>query len=72
MDKQAGIGIKDRYLTLIFKSVLLELSEVETHSNDRRTENRTKNGQKIAQTYGHSVLNIGIWCHTFQTKKKEF
>ena len=29
MDRQTGIGMKDRYLLLIFKIVLLESSEVE-------------------------------------------
>ena len=55
--------IKNRYLMLIFKIVLLELSEVETHR--QKTDRR-----KIAQTDGHNILNIGIWCDTFKTKKE--
>ena len=37
-----ALALKTGIITLIFKIVLLESSEVETHSNDRRTENRTK------------------------------
>ena len=42
-DRQAGIGMKDRYLTLIFQIVLLESSEVETNA-------LTTGGRKIVQT----------------------
>ena len=51
MGRQTGIGMKDSYLMLIFKIVLLEASEVETYylmtdgrkfvQTDGRTENRT-------------------------------
>ena len=41
-----GIGMKDRYLTLIFKIVLLESSEVETD---------------YQMTDGDNLLNISIW-----------
>ena len=56
MDRQTGIGMKmkDRYLLLIFKIVLLESSEVEI--DDLMT-----NGRKIVQTDGNNLLNIGIW-----------
>ena len=54
MDRQTGIGMKDRYLTLIFKIVLLESSEVEK-------EYPMTDGRKIVQTDGNNLLNIGIW-----------
>ena len=54
MDKQTGIGMKDRYLMLIFEIVLLESSEVETNS-------LMTDGQKIIQTDLNNLLNIGIW-----------
>ena len=60
MDKQTGVGMKDRYLMLIFEIVLLESSEVEINS-------LMTDGQKIALTDGHGVKNIDIWCHTFPT-----
>ena len=62
MDRQTAIGMKDRYLMLIFKIVLLESSEVETDylMTDRR---------KIVQTDGNNLLNISLWFHTFLTKK---
>ena len=62
MDKQTGIGMKNRYLILIFKIVLLESSEVETDSlmTDRRKIVQT-DGQKIGQTDGNNLLNKGIW-----------
>ena len=47
---------------IILKIGLLEPSEVET--DPLKTD-----GQEIVQTDGHIVLNIGTWCHTFQTKK---
>ena len=54
MDRQTGIGMKDRYLMLIFKIVLLESSEVET-------DYLLTDGRKIVQTDGNNFLNIGIW-----------
>ena len=70
MDKQAGKGIKDRSLVsfpsnkmIIFKIGLLEPSEVET-------DYLMTDGRKTVQTDGNNLLNIGIWCHTFQTKKE--
>ena len=54
MDRQTGIGMKDKYIMLIFKIVLLELSEVET-------DYLMTDGQKIVQTDGNNLLNIGIW-----------
>ena len=43
MDRQTGKSIKDRYLMLIFKIVLLESSEVETHrqKTDRQKSIKT-------------------------------
>ena len=61
-DRQTGIGMKDRYLTLIFKIVLLESSEVKTDS--LMTDGRKivqKDGQKIVQTDVNNLLNRGIW-----------
>ena len=52
MDRQAGIGMKYRYLMLIFK--MSESSEVET-------DYIMTGGRKIVQTDGNNVLNIGIW-----------
>ena len=46
---QTGIGMKDRYLMLIFKIVLLESSEVETDS-------QMTDGQKIVQTDGQKIV----------------
>ena len=63
MDRQTVIGIKDKYLMLNFKIVLLEASEVET--DPLKTD-----GWNIVQTDGRSLLNIDIWCHTFPTKKE--
>ena len=54
MDRQTGISMKDRYLMLIFKIVLLESSEVET-------DYLLSDGRKIVQTDGNNLLNIGIW-----------
>ena len=54
MDRQTGIGMKDRHLMLIIKIVLLESSEVETDS-------LMTDGRKIVQADGNNVLNIGIW-----------
>jgi len=62
MDRQTGISMKDRYLMLIFKIVLLESSEVET-------DYLMSDGRKIVQTDGNNLLNIGIWWETFPTKK---
>ena len=61
MDKQTSIGMKDRYLMLIFKIILLESSEVETNSlmTDGRKIVQT-DGQKIVQADGNNLLNIGI------------
>ena len=73
MDRQTGIGIKDGYLLLTFKIVLLESSEVKTDylvTNGRKIAQTE--GQKIVHTDGHNVLNISIWCHTFQLKKYFF
>ena len=52
-----GIGIKDKNLTLNFKIVLLEASDVETDPpmTDRRKIIQT-HGQKILQIDGHNVL----------------
>ena len=55
--------MKDRYLMLIFKIVLLESSKVET-------DYLMTDGRKIVQTDGNNLLNIGIWRDTFQTKKE--
>ena len=62
MDRQTDMGMKDRNLMLIFKIVLLELSEVETDyvMTDGRKIVQT-DGQKIVQTDGNNLLNIGIW-----------
>ena len=49
MDRQTGIGRKDRYVMLIFKIVLLESSEVVT-------DNLMTDGQKIAQTDGQKIV----------------
>ena len=46
MDRQTGIGMKDRYLMLIFKIELLESSEVETD---------------YLMTDGNNLFNLGIW-----------
>ena len=54
MDRQTGIGMKDSYLMLIFKIVLLESSEVET-------DYLMTDGWKIVHTDGNNLLNIGIW-----------
>ena len=54
MDRETGIGRKDRYLMLIFKIVLLESLEVET-------DYLMTDGRKIIQIDGHNVLNISIW-----------
>ena len=51
------------YLMLIFKIVLLESSEVET-------DYLMMDGLKIVQTDGNNLLNIGLWFHTFLTKKE--
>ena len=71
MDRQTSIGMKDRYLMLIFKIVLLESSKVETDylMTDACKIGQT-DGQKIGQTDGNKLLNIGIWFHTFLTKKE--
>ena len=71
MDRQTDIGMRDRYLMLIFKIVLLESSEVETDylMTDGRKIVQT-DGQKIVQTNENNLLNIGIWCHTLPTKKR--
>ena len=54
-DRQTGIGMKDMYLMLIFKIVLLESSEVET-------DYLMTDGRKIVQTDENNLLkNIGIW-----------
>ena len=73
--------MKDRYLMLIFKIVLLGSSKVETDylmtdgrkivQADGRKIVQT-DGQKIVQTDGNNLLNICIWCHTFLTKKDIF
>ena len=62
MDRQTGIGIKDRYLMSIFKIVLLESSEVETVSlmTDGKSYRQTDR-QIIVQTDAQNLLNIGIW-----------
>ena len=62
MERQTGIGMKARYLMLIFKIVLLESSEVETDyiMTDGRKIVQT-DGQKIVQTDGNNLLNIDIW-----------
>ena len=62
MDRQTGIGMKYRYLRLIFKIELLESSEVEK-------DYLMTGGRKIVQTDGNNLLNIGIWGDTFLTKK---
>ena len=57
-----------RYLSnkkIIFKIGLLGPSKVETVP--LKTD-----GQEIAQTDGHGVLNIVIWCDTFPIKKRIF
>ena len=54
MDRQTGIGMKDKYVMLIFKIVLLESLEVETDS-------LMTDGHIIVQTDGNNLLNIGIW-----------
>ena len=54
MDRQTGIGMKDRYLMLILKILLLDSSEVEANS-------LMTDGRKIIQTDGQNLLNIGIW-----------
>jgi len=54
MDRHTSNGMKDRYLMLIFKIVLLESSEVET-------DYLMTDGRKIVQTDGKNLLNIGIW-----------
>ena len=70
MDSQTVIGIKDRYLMLIFKIVLLESPEVETDPLKTDGQKITQtDGQKIVQEDRNNLLNIGIWCHTFLTKK---
>ena len=51
------------YKKRILKIGLSEPSEVET--DPLKTD-----GPKIVQTDGHSGFNIGIWCDTFQTKKR--
>ena len=48
------IGMKDRYLMLIFKILRLESSEVVTNS-------LMTDGRKIVQTDENNLLNIGIW-----------
>ena len=62
MDRHTNIGMKERYLMLIFKIVLLESSEVETDylMTDGRKIVQT-DGQKIVQTDVNNLLNIGIW-----------
>ena len=71
MDRQTGIGMKDRYLMLIFEIVLLESSEVETNYlvTDGRKIVQT-DGQKIVQADGNNSLNISIWGDTSPTKKE--
>ena len=51
IDRPTGIGMKDRYLMLIFKIVLLESSEVETDS-------LMIDGRKILQTKGQKIVQI--------------
>ena len=71
MDRQTGIGMKDRYLMLIFKIVLLESSEVET--DYLMTEGRKiaqTDGQKIVQTDRNNLINIGLWFYTFLTTRE--
>jgi len=56
MDKQTGIGMKDKYLMLFFKIALLKSSEVETDylMTDGRKIVQT-DGQKILQTDGNNL-----------------
>ena len=49
MDKHTVIGMKARYLMLIFKIVLLESSEVET-------DYPMTDGRKIVQTDGQKIV----------------
>ena len=63
MDRQTGIGMKDRYLKLIFKIVLLESSDVETNS-------LMTDGWKIVQTGGNNLLNIGRYLVRYLSNKK--
>ena len=64
MDRQTGIGMKDRYLMSILKIVLLESSEVQT-------DYLMTDGRKIVQTDGNNLLNIGIWCQESRLKNSD-
>ena len=55
MDRQTGIGIKDRYLMLIFNIILLETSGVETHR--RKTNRQIANGQSTKNKYLVSYIS---------------
>ena len=57
MNRKTGIGIKDKYLMLNFKIVLLEASEVETDPpmTDRR-KTIQKEGHKIVGIDGYNVF----------------
>ena len=66
MDRQTGIGMKDRYLMLIFKIVLLESSEVET-------DYLMTDGRKIVQTDGQHLTILSVCpsiCTNGWTDKK--
>ena len=51
MDRQTGIGMKDRYLMLFFKIVLLESSEVET-------DYLMRDGRKIVLADGQKIFLV--------------
>ena len=62
MGRQTGIGMKDRYLMLIFKILVRIVGSQNRLSNDRRGRKIAQtDGQKIVQTDGNKLLNIGIW-----------
>ena len=61
MGRQADKGIKDRSLIHFFQKELIFKIGLNHQKSDR---------PKSVQTNGQKVLNIGIWCHTFQTKKR--
>ena len=72
MDRQTGIGMKEMYLMLIFKIVLLESSEVET-------DYLMTDGRKIVQTdrkkktdRRKQFIKFRYLGDTFTTKKRIF
>ena len=72
MNRQTGIGMKDRYLMLIFKIVLLESSEVETESNDRWTKNLTDRGTENSTDRRKQFIKYKYLMPYLSNKKKEF